>query len=196
MRLKTGAVAGLAKVIEEDLMKRLQSQVDVRALANLADCAACALTTRSSNSGEWKAVLPRDCTDKSMEYWISHVLSSALIDHHVVMSGFISEVAEMLSQSKKTVILMMDQSQIKDDLQCLMISARFGERAIPILWKVVKTKGNIGFEEQEELLNKVKAMIPPGVEVLLSADRFYGTKSFVEWCQKAGWHYRRVFRQI
>jgi len=25
---------------------------------------------------------------------------------------------------------------------------------------------------------------------LLSADRFYGTKNLVEWCQKAGWSYR------
>jgi hypothetical protein len=71
-----------------------------------------------------------------------------------------------------------------------MVSIRFGERAIPILWKVEETKGNIGFESQKELLDKVNKMTPPEVEILLSADRFYGTKNLVDWCQKAGWHYR------
>jgi hypothetical protein len=52
MRIKTGPIADLASVIEGDLRKRLQSEVDVRALANLADCVACVLTTRSANSGE------------------------------------------------------------------------------------------------------------------------------------------------
>ncbi|GHU19675.1 hypothetical protein FACS189472_09810 [Alphaproteobacteria bacterium] len=43
---------------------------------------------------------------------------------------------------------------------------------------------------QENLLDQLLEMVPPGVEVLLEADRFYGAKSFVEWRQKVGWHYR------
>jgi hypothetical protein len=190
MRIKTGPIADLASVIEGDLRKRLQSEVDVRALANLADCVACALTTRSSNSGEWISVLPRESSDKSKEKWISHVLSSPLIDYCQIMNRYALEIVEKLARNGQTIVLMMDQSPIKDDLQCLMISLRLGSRAIPVLWKVVKTKGNIGFEDQEKLLNKVKGMMPPGVEILLSADRFYGTKSFVGWCQNNGWHYR------
>ncbi|GHT93279.1 hypothetical protein FACS1894122_08270 [Alphaproteobacteria bacterium] len=190
MRIKTGSIADFASVIEGDLRKRLQSEVDVRALANIADCVVCVLTTRSANSGEWMAVLPRESSDKSKEKWISHVLSSPLIDCPQIMRRYAFEVVEKLARNGQTVVLMMDQSQIKHDLQCLMISLRFGKRAIPILWKVVKTKGNIGFEDQEELLARVKEMMPPEVDILLSADRFYGTKSFVEWCQKNSWHYR------
>ncbi|GHU22533.1 hypothetical protein FACS189472_15430 [Alphaproteobacteria bacterium] len=52
------------------------------------------------------------------------------------------------------------------------------------------TKGAIGFDVQKNLLDQLLEMVPPGVEILLAADRFYGTKSFVEWCQRAGWHYR------
>jgi hypothetical protein len=35
----------------------------------------------------------------------------------------------MLSRNGETVVLMMDQSHICEDLQCLMIPARFGERS-------------------------------------------------------------------
>jgi hypothetical protein len=190
MRRKNGVTFSLSSQLEADLMSRLQPTVDIRALRNLADCAACILTSRSVNSGEWKAVLPRDSTEKSKENWISHVLASPLIDCCEIMNGFAPEVVKILSRNRKTVVLMMDQSQIKDDLQCLMISVRFGNRALPILWKIIKTKGNIGFDDQENLLDKVKAMMPPGVDFLFTADRFYGTKSLAEWLQKTGWHYR------
>ena len=33
-------------------------------------------------------------------------------------------------------------------------------------------------------------MIPAGMQIMLSADRFYGTANLIEWCQKQGWHYR------
>jgi hypothetical protein len=145
---------------------------------------------KSANSYEWMTVFPRICAKKSKERAINRILSSPLIDVEEVMSYYIPEVVEKISKKGKTVVLMMDQSQIQEDRQCLMISLRFGERAIPILWRVEDTKGNIGFDKQEELLNKVKKMIPPEVEIMLSADRFYGTKNLVEWCQKAGWHYR------
>ncbi|GHT94970.1 hypothetical protein FACS1894122_12100 [Alphaproteobacteria bacterium] len=71
-----------------------------------------------------------------------------------------------------------------------MISIRFENRALPVLWTIVDTKGAIGFDVQEKVLNQLLEIIPPEVEILLAADRFYGTKNFVEWCQKAGWHYR------
>jgi hypothetical protein len=190
MQMKTGSVVELKAAIKKDLRERSQSQVDIRAVSNLAGCAACALAVKSVNSYEWTTVFPRICAKKSKERAINRTLSSPLIDVSKVMGCYVPEVVKRLSWNGETVVLMMDQSQICEDLQCLMISVRFGERAIPILWKVEETKGNIDFAKQEELLNKVKEMMLPEVEILLSADRFYGTKKLVEWCQKAGWHYR------
>jgi len=62
--------------------------------------------------------------------------------------------------------------------------------AIPVAWHVKETEGAIGFTEQKLLLNGVAAMIPAGMQIMLSADRFYGTANLIEWCQKQGWHYR------
>jgi hypothetical protein len=93
------------------------------------------------------------------------------------MSHYISEVVKKISKNGETVVLMLDQSQIHEDRQCLMISLRLGDRAIPVLWGVEDTKGNIGFDKQEELLNKVKKMMPPGVDAYLPPSQ-YSSENF------------------
>jgi hypothetical protein len=99
------------------------------------------------------------------------------------MRGFILEMLTMMRASYQTIILMLDQSKISDGFECLMISLRIGDRAIPVVWRVFVTSGPIGFEDQDPLLDCVKDMIPEGIPILLSADRFYGTSSMISWCQ-------------
>ena len=96
----------------------------------------------------------------------------------------------MMSASNQTIILMLDQSKISKGFECLMVSLRTRERAIPVAWRVFATTGAIGFEDQKPLLDRVKGMIPEGIQILLSADRFYGTAAMINWCQQAKWQYR------
>jgi len=194
MRLFTGGVAHVGGVVEDDLRSRATGLRKQHA-EGLADCVACALSCRSANTAEWQAVLPRRTGDKkSKERYISRFLSNRLIDPIAVMGGFIPEIVTMAGAEGKTVILMMDQSKISDGFECLMVSLRVGERAIPVAWKVKKVKGNIGFEDQKPLLDAVADMMPEGVHILLAGDRFYGTASLIKWCQKAGWGYRLRLR--
>jgi len=72
----------------------------------------------------------------------------------------------------------------------LMLSIRVGERAVPFLWRVRTTQGNIGFETQKEILDAALRFLPEGATVMLAADRFYGTAALTGWCQEAGWGYR------
>jgi len=190
MKIKTGSVASLVKAIESDLNARSQSSLDKRVIYNLSECASCALITRSVNSYEWMSVLPRDCVKKAKETYIKRLLSSHLIVVQEIMSWYVCEIVKKISQNEKTIVLMMDQSQIHEDRQILMISLRFGGRGLPVLWKVEETRGAIGFEIQKKLLDEVKKMMPPETKILLSADRFYGTKKLVELCQKNDWSYR------
>ena len=190
MRLLTGGVAHVAGVIEEDLRDR-ETSLHKAHIANLADLAASALASRSVNSGDWIAILPRITGDeKSKERYISRILSNSLICPPAVMRGFIPEIVEMLTAQDQTIILMLDQSKISDGFECLMVSLRLGERAIPVDWVVVETKGPIGFDIQNQLMNRVKGMMPEGASILLAGDRFYGTAALIDWCQKEGWQYR------
>ena len=85
---------------------------------------------------------------------------------------------------------MLDQSKINDLNQVLMPSVRVRGRALPVAWRVRTTKGNIGFDVQKELLEAVTGWFPDGVQIMLAADRFYGTAALIQWCQEAGWGYR------
>ena len=191
MRLLKGGVAHVASVIEEDLEDRetgLQKP-HIKGLAD--DLCASVLASRSSNTGEWIALLPRtSCKEKSRERYISRFLANELICPVSVMEGFIPELMEMAGSNGKTVILSLDQSKISDGFECLMISLPVGERAIPVVWHVIETKVAIGFDVQERLLEDANAMIPEGLSILLAADRFYGTSALIGWCQKQGWQYR------
>lgn len=83
---------------------------------------------------------------------------------------FIPELYEMQSSQGYTIVLMLDQSKISDDFECLMLSMRVGKRAVPVVWKVIETKDLIGFETQEGLLNSALEMLPETCNVLLAGD--------------------------
>lgn len=189
MRLMSGGVAHVATVIEDDLIDR-DTSLHKPHVKSLADLAASVLTCRNANTAEWISVLPRKSDYKSKERYISRFLSNSLISPIKVMNGFIPEIILMAGSNNKTIILMLDQSKISDGFECLMVSIRTGERAIPVAWKVVKTKGSIGFEVQKALLDEVAKMVPDGINILLAGDRFYGTSSLIGWCQKHKWQYR------
>jgi hypothetical protein len=84
----------------------------------------------------------------------------------------------------------MDQTKANDRHQILMLSVRFGERALPLAWRVKQTEGAIGFAVQKELLDAVAPWLPPDCEVCLMADRFYGTPDLIVLAAARGWGYR------
>lgn len=94
------------------------------------------------------------------------------------------------SQKEQIIILTIDQTQASKNFQILMISVRFGKRAIPLAWCARKTQGNIGFEDQEKLLEIVSLYLPKDKSVVLMGDRFYGTVNLIEYCKQKGWDYR------
>lgn len=189
MRTYECGVAYVAAAIETDLKERNFSLRRTQ-ISGLADLAASALACGSANTAEWINVLPRQCDMKSRERYISRFLANKHISNVEVMAGFIPELIEMQAQQGMTVVIMLDQSKVIDNFECLMMSLRVGERAIPIAWRTVETKGAIGFDIQQELLNDVLKCIPDGANILLAADRFYGTRALVQWCKDNSWQYR------
>jgi hypothetical protein len=177
-------------MLEADLIARGCVRHRGHAIA-LADCAASAIVTQSANTGQWQRVLPRQTgKDQSKERYIGRLLGNWLIDDFLVMRSFAQELIGLQAKQKLTVILMLDQSKIKDGLECLMVCVRVGARALPVFWLVEQTQGPNGFEKQEQLLKQVSEMIPAEARILLMADRFYGTASLVKLCQHLGWDYR------
>lgn len=190
MRKSTGGVWHIAEIIADDLEDR-ETGLSKPQRIGLADLAASVLSCRSVNTSELANILPRTVKSSEESYrYINRWLSNTLIDPVQVMKGYIPEIINALTSEDQVAILMLDQSKIGKGFECLMVSLRLGERAIPVAWKVKKTEGEMGFDEQEPLLRAVYGIIPEGVKVMLAADRFYGTAALISLCQRFGWQYR------
>jgi hypothetical protein len=190
MRKRTGGIWHLAEIIADDLEGR-ETGLSKPQRYGLADIAASVLTCRSINTSELANVLPRSVKSCEESYrYINRWLSNPKIKPIEVMNGFIPELLYALTSNGQVAILMLDQSQIGNGFECLMVSLRFGERAIPVAWRIKKTEGEMGYDEQERLLKATYELIPQDIKVMLAADRFYGTAALITLCQSFGWQYR------
>jgi hypothetical protein len=106
------------------------------------------------------------------------------------MEPFAREALERAATDDQAVVLILDQSKLSDRHQVLMLALRYGERALPLAWRVEATEGAIGFETQKALLEAVAPWLPVAAKVRLMGDRFYGTAALIGWCQERAWDYR------
>ena len=190
MRQKEGGVYQISKQIEKDLASRSNGLSKPQRIG-LADIAASVLACGSVNTTELSSILPREVKDQESSFrYIHRWLSNDKIDPQSVMRDSNQELMELLSIRGQTLILMLDQSKIADGFELLMVSIRTKERAIPVLWEVIETQGEIGFDVQEPLLREVAKRIPKRTPVILMADRFYGTPALVRLCKELQLGYR------
>ena len=130
-------------------------------------------------------------TGSGMRYqWIVRFLANELVCTDEVMEPFAREVLGQAAKGGKPIALIMDQSKFSDRHQVLMLAVRFGERALPLAWRVETTEGAIGFDTQRELLEAVAPWLPGDASAMLLGDRFYGTPDLIDWCRKRDWGYR------
>lgn len=185
----TNALSELASGISVDLQRRLPGQRKTQR-DKLALLVATMLDVRSANLMVLAASLPRPAERADMRYqWIARFIDNPLVVCDEVMEPFAREVIGRAATDGR-VVLIMDQTKASDRHQILMLSLRFGERALPLAWRVETTQGAIGFAVQKELLNAAAAWLPPQAKVCLMADRFYGTPDLIAFAIAKSWGYR------
>ena len=90
----------------------------------------------------------------------TRLLGNPLVVSDEIMEPFAREVLEQASALGNAVVLILDQSKFSDRHQVLMLALRFGERAVPLAWRIEVTEGAIGFETQKALLEAVAPWLP------------------------------------
>ena len=143
---------------------------------NLALLVATMLSERSANLMSLAAALPRPADRIDMRYqWIVRVLANPLIECDAVMLAFAREVlarAQAEAGPEGWVDLILDQSRASERHQILMLALRWGERALPLAWRVEETEGAIGFGVQKGLLDTVVAWLPVNRRSMLALAHF------------------------
>ena len=79
------------------------------------------------------------------------------------MQTYAGDVFSRLASNAQTIVLMIDQSHINNGHEVLIVSVRMRDRALPMAWRVRKTKGNIGYPIQKELLDSIENWVPEGL---------------------------------
>ena len=182
-------IARQAEGIVEELRKRLPAQRKTQR-GKLALLVATMLHARSANLMALAASLPLDTERADMRYqWIARFIDNDRVICDAVMEPFAREVLAKAAQAGR-VVLIMDQTKASDRHQILMLSLRFGERAVPLAWRVETTAGAIGFGCQKDLLTAIAPWLPPDADICLMADRFYGTPDLIAFAITQGWDYR------
>ena len=133
----------ISAVLHEGLSWQRKTQRE-----NLALLIATMLSERSANLMSLAAALPRPSERIDMRYqWIVRVLANPRVECDAVMLPFASEVlarAQAEAGPEGWVDLILDQSRASERHQILMLALRWGERALPLAWRVEETEGAIG----------------------------------------------------
>jgi hypothetical protein len=134
-----GGIEHVARSISTVLRDRLPWQRKTQR-ENLALLVATMLSERSANLMSLAAALPRRSDRIYMRYqWIVRVLANPLIACDAVMLPFAREVlgrAQAEAGPGERIDLILDQSRASERHQILMLALRWGERALPLAWRV------------------------------------------------------------
>jgi hypothetical protein len=180
----------IAESLGSELKRRLPKQ---RKRTKLALLVSTMLDVRSANLMDLAAGLPLEAdrtgplgnAQRYMRYqWITRLLGNPLVISDAIMEPFAREVLERAAAGGEPLSLILDQ--MSERHQVLMLALRWGERALPLAWRVEQTDGAIGFEIQRSLLGAVAPWLPEQAKVRLLGDRFYGTADLIGWCQERG----------
>lgn len=185
-----GTVRKLANEVEHGLagaLPRLRKTV----VGKLALAVGAMIEGQTPNTVELANLLPLETERQDMrEQWLRRLLKNPLLLAPRVMEPFTREALAKAARNGQTVLLAMDQTDLGDRMALLVVALRVGDRALPLVWRAEAGPANIGFESQQRLLEQVRAWLPAGAQVLLSADRFYPSAALFGWVQTHGWGYR------
>jgi hypothetical protein len=184
------SVEHLARSILADLVD-LFPQMYKNPREKLAMMVACLVETRSCNTMELAARLPIETDRNESRYmWIERFLSASTIDDTSIMDVLARRLLATLCERGRTVLISIDQTALDDERAIGMVSARVGERALPLFWVVKRTAGDIAIKDYLPLLERLKACLCEDAKVIVLADRFFGGPEMIGACQRHGWSYR------
>ena len=88
------------------------------------------------------------------------------------------------------LVISMDGSEIGRGCMTMMVSLIYQKRAIPLLWAVLdRPKGHLSAQEHIALLERLRALLPAGTEVILLGDGEFDSVELQSYLTQQHWHY-------
>lgn len=94
------------------------------------------------------------------------------------------------SLAHRTLVLVMDGSEVGRGCLTLMASVIYKKRALPVAWIVIKgNKGHFPEESHVALIEQVHSLLPQGADVIFLGDGEFDGTTFQATVDGYGWHY-------
>lgn len=185
-----GTVIKLADEVERGLGAALPGLRKTVA-RKLALAVGAMIEGQTPNTVELANLLPLETDRQDMrEQWLRRLLKNPLLSCAAVIEPFAQAELRKAARNGQVLLLSLDQTDLGERMAVLMVALRVGERALPLVWLAEEGAANVGFEGQRKLLEQVRAWLPEGARVVLSADRFYPSSDLFDWINAQGWGYR------
>ena len=168
-----------------DQLKHFHPQLRKTLLDNLGELIAAVVMARSVQLARIGEELPVDSTEAGREQWVRRQLSNDTED----TLHLCRPVAESLLAgfAGRTVRLILDPTDLADDLTIVTIGLAYQGRALPLAWATVYIKPDTVKDAIRLLFAELKQWLPQDAHVYLLADREFHGEETLQLIQEQGW---------
>ena len=126
---------------------------------------------------------------------VDRLLSNAGVNLEELSASWVTYVLG----GREEAVVVIDWTDFADDNQttCAINVVTTHGRATPLLWKTIKKSELLGRQHQleDELLERLQAIVPRDVRLTLLADRGFGDQKRYDHLESMGWDYVIRFRE-
>jgi hypothetical protein len=185
-----------AKALHRDLMNALLPHIaptvyhDIRRVVTLAWAIVGLCLTRTVRLTAWAEVVEGRAT-----YAASRVRRFARWLHHGAIDptewypGVLKAALRDWTPGTRTYLAL--DTTVLAPFVLIRVSLVYRGRAIPLAWKALRhASAMVSFAAYQEVLERVRALLPEGSTVTLLADRGFLHEQLIRYAQQHHWHYR------
>jgi hypothetical protein len=145
--------------------------------------------SKKAQLSEMSNEVPVQAKDKSIEMRMRRWVKQESLNEELIFLPFAQQILRALAHLPLVVV--MDASQVGRNCMVLMVGVVYKKRALPLVWLVYPgKKGHTRAERHIQVLEKLKALLPEEVEVILMGDAEYDTTEMLLWLQEnTSWSY-------
>jgi hypothetical protein len=117
-------------------------------------------------------------------------LASKWTDTETFYEPYIGQILLLVCQQRRELVLIIDGSESAGNCSMLMVSALWGNYAIPVAWTVKQAKkGHFSEETHIDLIHKVYKIIPCSCRTVLLGDGEFDGKQLAQTCMSFKWEF-------
>jgi hypothetical protein len=144
--------------------------------------------SRSTNYPKIASKVPNQTKAESRVKKYSRYINEADPTQEIYLMPFAEQLLANLSD--RTLVMIMDGSDVGRNCVALMLSVQFRGRALPIGWLVISgKKGHFSQERHVQLVSAVKELVPSGSDVIFLGDGEFDGSELQATLAKFGWKY-------